>query len=139
MPYIHKVQYYETDRMGITHHSNYIRWMEEARLDYLARLGWGYDRLEALGVVSPVVHVSCEFKKTTTFPDEIEIRLGVKAYRGVRLILSYEMRNAQSGELAAVGESGHCFLDEHGVPMILKKRFPDFDRVLREQAEGNGL
>ena len=29
-PYQHTVQYYETDRMGITHHSNYIRWMEEA-------------------------------------------------------------------------------------------------------------
>lgn len=28
--YHHLVQYYETDRMGITHHSNYIRWMEEA-------------------------------------------------------------------------------------------------------------
>ena len=31
-PYLHKVQYYETDKMGIAHHSNYIRWMEEARL-----------------------------------------------------------------------------------------------------------
>lgn len=30
-PYLHKVQYYETDKMGIAHHSNYIRWMEEAR------------------------------------------------------------------------------------------------------------
>ena len=34
-PYCHKVQYYETDRMGVTHHSNYIRWMEEARVDLL--------------------------------------------------------------------------------------------------------
>ena len=33
--YIHKVHYYETDRMGITHHSNYIRWMEEARVNFL--------------------------------------------------------------------------------------------------------
>ena len=34
MEYIHTVQYYETDKMGITHHSNYIRWMEEARVDF---------------------------------------------------------------------------------------------------------
>lgn len=33
--YIHRVNYYETDKMGITHHSNYLRWMEEARLDFL--------------------------------------------------------------------------------------------------------
>lgn len=36
--YQHTVQYYETDRMGITHHSNYIRWMEEARVDFLQQL-----------------------------------------------------------------------------------------------------
>lgn len=56
-PYIHRVQYYETDRMGITHHSNYIRWMEEARVAFLEEIDWGYDRLEAEGVVSPVLSV----------------------------------------------------------------------------------
>ena len=40
--YIHKVQYYETDKMGITHHSNYIRWMEEARVDMLEKIDFGY-------------------------------------------------------------------------------------------------
>ena len=27
--YNHKAQYYETDQMGIIHHSNYLRWFEE--------------------------------------------------------------------------------------------------------------
>ena len=49
--YRHKVQYYETDKMGITHHSNYIRWMEEARIDFLAQIGWNYERLEVMGIV----------------------------------------------------------------------------------------
>ena len=40
--YDHKVQYYETDGMGIVHHSNYIRWFEEARVDLLEQLGFGY-------------------------------------------------------------------------------------------------
>ena len=43
VPYDHKVQYYETDGMGIVHHSNYIRWFEEARVDLLEQLGFGYD------------------------------------------------------------------------------------------------
>ena len=45
--YIHKVKYYECDRMGITHHSNYIRIMEEARVDMLDRLGYGFEKMEA--------------------------------------------------------------------------------------------
>ena len=53
-----EVKYYECDRMGITHHSNYIRFMEEARIYVLDMLGYGFDRMEAEGVVSPVVAVS---------------------------------------------------------------------------------
>ena len=45
--YRHEVKYYETDKMGITHHSNYIRFMEEARIDWLDQLGYGFDRMEA--------------------------------------------------------------------------------------------
>ena len=48
-PCEHKVQYYETDGMGIVHHSNYIRWFEEARVDLLEQLGFGYDRIEEAG------------------------------------------------------------------------------------------
>ena len=42
----HEVQYYETDRMGITHHSNYVRWMEEARTFFLREIGWPYEKIE---------------------------------------------------------------------------------------------
>lgn len=60
--YRHVVQYYETDRMGITHHSNYVRWMEEARIHFLDQIGWDYAKLEEMGLVSPVVSVSCRYR-----------------------------------------------------------------------------
>ena len=47
--YIHKVQYYETDMMGMVHHSNYIRWMEEARIDFMDKLGFSYRKMEEEG------------------------------------------------------------------------------------------
>ena len=50
-PYRHKAQYYETDTMKIVHHSNYIRWMEEARVDLLEQMGLGYDKMEIEGVL----------------------------------------------------------------------------------------
>ena len=57
--YIHKVNYYETDKMGITHHSNYIRFMEEARMNFLSEIGYPMTRLEEEGITSPVVSVNC--------------------------------------------------------------------------------
>ena len=47
--YIRKINYYETDKMGITHHSNYIRFMEEARIDFLDQIGCGYAKMERDG------------------------------------------------------------------------------------------
>ena len=130
--YIHKVQYYETDKMGITHHSNYIRWMEEARIDFLAHLGYGYAQLERDGIVSPVIGISCQYKHPTTFDEEVEIAVSVEEFKGVRLVIGYTMTNAATGKIVLTGKSTHCFTDVNGKPIILKKQFPAFDRVLRE-------
>ena len=58
--YRHEVKYYECDRMGITHHSNYVRFMEEARIDLMDQLGYGYERMEAEGIVSPVLAINTQ-------------------------------------------------------------------------------
>lgn len=131
--YIHKVQYYETDRMQITHHSNYIRIMEEARMDFLSQIGWGYENLEKEGIISPVVDLSCEYKKTTTFADIIEVAVSVLEVTAVKLKLAYVM--TVEGELVFKGESTHCFLDESSRPMILKKQYPEFYDTLKRYLE----
>lgn len=95
--YIHRVQYYETDKMGITHHSNYIRWMEEARADYLKRTGYGMRRLETEGITSPVVSVECQYKHSTTFDDEVRIDVSLEKYTGVKLVMGYTMTNTETG------------------------------------------
>lgn len=131
MYYRHTVHYYETDKMGITHHSNYIRWLEEARVWYMAKAGCGYDVMESEGIMSPVLSVQCSYKKSTAFADVIEIRLRVKEFKGVRLVLEYELYNTADGSLVCTAESGHCFLDKSGKPMNLKRARPDcFDRLM---------
>lgn len=129
--YIHKVQYYETDKMGITHHSNYIRWMEEARIDFLSQIGWGYERMEECGIISPVIGVECEYKKSTTFNDRVRIEIKVAEYNGVKLTLKYRMSDIYTDQVVALGVSKHCFLNEAGSPVTLKKEFPELDDVLR--------
>lgn len=132
--YQHVVQYYETDKMGVTHHSNYIRWMEEARISFLAQIGWDFAKLESMGIVSPVVSVSCEYKKTSTFSDVILIDVRVQEFRGVRLKLSYEMQK-EDGTIVCTGTSEHCFLNVQGMPIRLKKEYPEFYQVLTELVE----
>ena len=130
-PYIHKVQYYETDKMGITHHSNYVRWMEEARVDYMAKIGWSYDRLEKEGMFSPVLAINCNYKESTTFPDEIIIHVSIQECGPVRMTLYYEMTKAENGNLVFMGTSEHCFLDHNNKPIRLKKDSPEFYQTLQ--------
>ena len=130
--YIHKVQYYETDKMGVTHHSNYIRWMEESRVDFLDQIGYGYSKMEKEGVISPVIGVECEYKKTTTFDDIICIRPEIESYNGIKLVIRYTMTNQGTGDLVCVGKSKHCFLSTEGKPLSLKKQFPDVDKALKD-------
>ena len=131
--YRHVVAYYETDKMGITHHSNYIRWMEEARVDFLSRIGWDYARLEQEGIISPVVEVSCKYKKSTTFSDEVFITVSVREFQGVKLVLAYDMKDAE-GRTVATAESEHCFVDRDGKLIRLSKEFPEFNKVLEDLA-----
>ena len=132
--YIHKVQYYETDKMGITHHSNYIRWMEEARVDFLEKIGFSYAKLESDGIIAPVIGINCEYKESTKFSDEILIETNVKEFKGVRLVMEYIMTNNKTGKLVLKGTSEHCFVDEKNKPIILKKKFPEFDKTLKDLA-----
>lgn len=132
--YQHIVQYYETDKMGITHHSNYIRWMEEARIAFLDDLGYGYDRLEKEGIVSPVIGVECTYKKPSTFKDVINIDAKVEEFKGVRLVIAYTMKN-QQGDLVALGKSQHCFLNTRGIPVRLQREYPEFYDLLMKSME----
>ena len=50
-PYKRKAFYYETDRMDIIHHSNYVRWLEEARVDLMEQLGCPFHEIEALSLI----------------------------------------------------------------------------------------
>ncbi len=127
-PYEHKVQYYETDKMGIVHHSNYIRWMEEARIDFLDQIGWNYKVMEDNGIISPVTSVESKYKCNTVFGDVISIEVGVEEFNGIRLKLCYMMKKGDVVVNEATSE--HCFLDTEGKIVNMKKVKPEFYETL---------
>lgn len=133
--YIHKVKYYECDKMGVTHHSNYIRFMEEARIDYLDKVGYGYEKMEEEGIVSPVIAVKAEYKKTTTFQDEISVELSVVAMSNIKFSFGYVMKCR--GAVVFKGESSHCFL-VGGRPVSMEEKYPELYRMLQEMMTQRG-
>ncbi len=141
-PYTHRAQYYETDQMGFVHHSNYIRWFEEARCDFMEQMGMGYREMEEAGILSPVLAVQCEYKASVYFRDVVEIRLKIKAYNGIKLTIGYEITDQATGELRTTGETRHCFLDRQGKLLSLKRAHAAFHQMFllaygwEQEAEG---
>ena len=72
-PYEHHAKYYETDQMGIIHHSNYIRFFEEARLYMMKEFGLDYAGLEEMGIIIPVMSVDCKYIKPLHYDEQIDI------------------------------------------------------------------
>ena len=135
-PYTRKVQYYETDRMGVAHHANYIHWMEEARIDFMEQLGFPYAAMEKRGILSPVKSLSCEYRMPCTFGDEVSVTVSVASFNGVVMAIRYQMRNAQGNLLCEAG-SEHVFLNREGRFVRMKREMPDFCEAIEKQiAEG---
>lgn len=126
--YRHKIQYYETDKLGVTHHSNYIRIMEETRVFVMEQLGFGYEKMEKESVFSPVMAVSCEYKKPTTFADIVEVEVSIAELSKLKVKFDYKM--TCNGVLVCRGTSQHCFLDAKGRPVVIEERFPEFYQKL---------
>lgn len=121
-----KINYYETDKMGVVHHSNYIRFLEEARCDWLENIEMQFDVLENNGITIPVLEVKCKYKYHVTFGDTILIKPFVKEYTGVRMTVGYDVINKETEKIVLEAETKHCFTDKNLKPVNLKKHKKEF-------------
>lgn len=119
--YKRMAQYYETDQMGVIHHSNYIRWFEEARVDLMDKMGFSYEECEKQGILIPVLEVHCKYHTPVKFGQTVVIKPRVKKISFAKLIIGYEVVDANTNELRVSGETVHCFVNEKFKPIALMR------------------
>ncbi len=98
-----EVRYYETDLMGIVHHSNYIRYFECGRHQLLLDLGVPINKIEEAGIMMPVTSVTCNYKIPARMGDKLRIITFVDKLPLARIIVKSKILN-QNGELICHGE-----------------------------------
>ena len=96
------VRFYETDMMGIAHHSNHFRWFEMARIEFLRKIGVTLWDMMNEDIVFPIMNVSCNYKEPANF---------VKMTRA-QMVFRYRMRRASDGALLATGETKNAFMSK---------------------------
>ncbi len=112
-----KVRYSETDQMGFVHHSNYAKYLEVSRLEWLENLGISYKWMEENGVMLPVYNLQTTFKKSALFDDTLKIVTTLRATPTVRITFDYEVFN-QDDDLLTIASTELIFINtETGRPM----------------------
>lgn len=96
------VRYYETDQMGIVHHSNYVRYFECGRTAMLKELGLPIEKIEEYGVMLPVVSVECRYKVPAKLGDTLRVVSIIDELPRARLVIRNEIYNPQ-GQLVCEG------------------------------------
>lgn len=126
------VNYYETDKMQVVHHSNYIRYLEECRMDFMRQMHLDYGQMEADGIMIPVLHVSCDYRSPARFGETICIIPKLVKFRGVKFEMSYRIYSRDFQILHNVASSEHCFVDMDFKPIRLKKDYPEIYQAMQE-------
>ena len=119
--YIREINYYETDKMGVVHHSNYIRFLEEARCRWMKELNFPMEKLEEMGYTIPTLEVNCKYKNHVTSGDIISIKPFVAEYNGVRMTIEYKVMNVKTGKEIIKAWTKHCFTNRELRPVNMKK------------------
>ncbi len=117
-----RVRYAETDKMGVVYYANYFVWFEVARTDLLRHAGWSYREMEHDGYVLPVIEAHCEYRQSSRYDDELDIRTTGTLVSPVRLAFSYEVVRPADDAMIAVGRTVHASLDRDGRPCRLPER-----------------
>ena len=130
--YRREINYYETDKMGIVHHSNYIRFLEEARCKWLKELGISMEYLEDNGYTIPTLEVNCQYKNHVTSGDIIIVKPTVTEYNGVRMTVSYEVKDEKSGKEVIKAWTKHCFTNKDLRPINMKKSNMQIHNIFEE-------
>lgn len=104
------VRYYETDQMGVVHHSNYIRYFECGRSDMMVKAGLPIEKIEEAGVMMPIISVECRYRRPAMMGDRIRVVSAIEKLPAAKLVVVQEVYN-QNGDLLCEGSVTLGFID----------------------------
>ena len=120
--YAHRVGFHETDAMGIVHHSNYLKYCENARVLWLETHDKSYSDWIETGLHFAVTRVDLEYKRPARFDDRIDVITWLEWVKGAQIAMAYRIE--RDGDLLVTGRTEHASINDDGKV----RRIPKEDR-----------
>lgn len=100
-----RVRFYETDEMCVVYHGNYLKWFEEARVEYMREGGVCLNDLLNEGIVFPVVEIHVKYLKSARYDDIVLVKTYLREADRAKLVFEYEVVREATGEILTTGKS----------------------------------
>lgn len=123
-----KVRFVETDMMGVVHHSNYFRWFEMGRVEYMRQAGVYLTELMEQDILFPITDVSCKYAASARFDDCILIEATMAELSKAKMVFTYRIIKEADGTVLATGRTQNVFTGESGGIIRLPAEY--YDKLL---------
>ena len=120
---LHRVKFFDTDTMGVVHHSNYIRWFETGRVEFLRALGLTLTEMMNDGILFPIIEVSAKFHSPAKFDDDLEILTTAETLTRAKMKFNYVIRRCGEEKILAEGTSTNVFTGDGKICRLPEKFF----------------
>ncbi|MGH7585483.1 MAG: acyl-CoA thioesterase [Gemmatimonadales bacterium] len=107
----HRVNYSETDQMGVVYHARYLVWLDVARCEHMRSAGLSYRELEELGFRLAVSEATLRYRQPARYDDEVRVRCWVREAVVRRVTFGYAVEHAVAGRLLATARVSLLCLD----------------------------
>jgi len=108
------VRFNEVDSLKIVWHGHYIKYFEDGRESFGKQYGIGYLDLFREGLLTPIVEVTCSYKKHLSYGDKVIIETSFVNDEAAKIIFNFRLFRERDREIVATGRSVQVFLNENG-------------------------
>jgi len=126
-PFEHHTKYHETDSQGFIHPNNYLNWLEDARMNLMEQMGLSFKQMLEMEITSPTISHSIDYRSPVKFDETIIVDTKLVSYDGHEMEVAYRIYDKKTGEDKALAKSVHCFLNKSGMPISMKRAYPELD------------
>lgn len=109
-----RIRFSETDAMGVVWHGNYAKFFEDGREAFGRQYGLSYREVLSEGFTIPVVEMTCRYRRSLVFGEEITIETGYIPCDAAKILFEYAVYRTSDNELMASGATVQVFVDRNG-------------------------
>lgn len=115
-----RVQFHDTDAMGVVHHANYVKYVERARVEFLRERGLSYRELTDSGIHLAVIEIQFKYLKPAKFDDVLLVEAWISKLR--RASADFDFLIKRSEQVLCKGVTKLACVDQAAIPRAIPRQ-----------------